>query len=53
MKRKEILSKIEKGKKLTRKEDIFYLTRIVGFSLHQARVILAIAANKNPNVIID
>ena len=53
MKRMDIISKLEKGKKLTRKEDIFYLTRMIGFPLHQARVIFAIAGNKNPNLIID
>ena len=53
MKRRKFLLKIEKGKKLTRKEDMFYLTGIIGFSLHEARVIFAITANKKPTIIID
>ena len=48
-----VLQKLSQGVELTREEEIYYLTEIVGYSKEKAERIMAIAANKNQNVIID
>ena len=53
LKREDILAKVKAKKKLTKKEEIFYLVEIVGFTKQEAKRILAIANNKNPNILLD
>lgn len=51
--KESVMAKVEAGTELTRQEDIFYFTKILGFPLKETLRILAIVGNKDPNVIID
>lgn len=51
--KKKLIEKIEAGKKLTRQEELYYLTRVLRFTHREAERILTITSNKNPNLIID
>jgi hypothetical protein len=46
-------AKIEKGEELTRNENLFYLMHVIGHSPSYAQVILSIAENKNPDILMD
>jgi hypothetical protein len=48
-----IIKKIKSGKQLTRADNIFYLTVVIGHTLHGAKTILTIAENKNACILID
>lgn len=50
---KEIIKKVEEGKPLTYKEEILYMTEVQGMPLEEAKHMITVASNKNPNVEID
>ena len=49
----EILKKIDADVPLDREENLLYLRFIFGVSLQEAKRILAITENTDPNVLID
>ena len=51
-KKKEILAKVEAGKKLTNKEYVLWL-EIIGYSKIEAETVITIRDNKDSNVLID
>lgn len=51
--KKSVMDKVTTGKALSRKEELFYLTKIAGFTIREANRIIIIAENKNENLIID
>jgi formylmethanofuran dehydrogenase subunit E len=51
--KREILEKARNNIVLTRDEEIFYLTEISGYTLAKAKIIIAIAANNNPDLLLD
>ena len=48
-----IVKKIKSGKNLSRSEEIFYLTVVIGHTLQEAKTIIAIAENTNECLLID
>jgi hypothetical protein len=48
-----IIKKLKAKKKLSLAEERIYLTKLFGFTLQQAKVIIAIASNKNKYLLID
>ena len=53
MKKDEILKKLDEDIPLTKEEEVFYLTEILGHTKEEAERIIEIAENKDPNVLID
>lgn len=53
MDKEKIIEKVKTKIPLTREEELFYLTVIGGFTKKEADTILAIAENKNPELLID
>jgi hypothetical protein len=51
--KEEIIAKVKAGKELTREEELFYLTQVQTFTDEEADNIIAIAENKDKNLIID
>ena len=51
--KEKVQAKIEAGKKLTGREDMFWLTKIFRCSKKEAERIMTIVNNKDPNLIID
>jgi hypothetical protein len=49
----KIQAKIKAGKNLTKKEYFIWLTKLLGYSDMEAKTIIAISENKNPNILID
>lgn len=49
----EIIDKIKAGKDLTQEENIIYFTEVMGYTKQEADNLIAIAENKNANLIID
>ncbi len=48
-----IIEKIKKGEDLSVADTFFYLTKVMNHTPDEANTIIAIAENKNKNVIID
>jgi len=48
-----IIKKLEAKKRLSLAKERIYLKEILGFTPHQAEVIITIASNKNKNLLID
>jgi hypothetical protein len=48
-----IIAKVKAGKQLTREEELFYMTEVVGYSKDHAERILAINDQTTENRIID
>lgn len=53
MDKETIILKVNAGEHLTPEEEFFYLTKIRGFTDLKANTMLTIAANNDPNIIID
>lgn len=53
MKKDEILKKLNDSIPLTKEEEIFYLTEILGHTKEEAERIIEISENNDPNVLID
>lgn len=53
MNKEDILNKLDKNESLTREEELFYLVEILGHTHEDAKRILEINDNKDPNIIID
>ena len=51
--KEEIINKVKAGKDLTKDEELYYLAKILNFTDEEAEQIIAIAENKDPNLIID
>ena len=48
-----IIKKIEDGKELSQEENLYYLTEIIGHSKEMSERIIAIANNKDNNILMD
>lgn len=49
----EIIDKVEKGEVLSLEEEFFYLTEIIGMDPDHVRNAFTIAANSDPDQLID
>ena len=53
MNKEDIIQKLDKNEPLTSEEELFYLMEILGHTEEEAKRILEINDNKDPNIIID